>query len=207
MKIIGLTGGIASGKNFVAAIFEQHGAAIFDADAEVHKLLELDKSTILAVKKSFPKSFVEGKISRKILGKIVFANSEKLKILEKILHERVREKYLEFLELASNSQKKIALLNIPLLLESKGYKCDQIVAIVASPSIQKKRFLARARKNNPQNFSAEKKNLEQKFEQIRAKQITNKERKAKADFVINSSHSKAETKRQVERIISGLITN
>ncbi len=73
MKIIGLTGGIASGKSFVAEIFKKKGAMIFDADEEVHKLLELDKSTILAIKKKFPTSFIDRKIDRKILGKIVFS--------------------------------------------------------------------------------------------------------------------------------------
>ena len=58
MKIIGLTGGVASGKNFVAEIFAQKGAVIFDADKEVHRLLDSDKSTISKVKKIFPESFL-----------------------------------------------------------------------------------------------------------------------------------------------------
>lgn len=96
MKIIGLTGGIASGKNFIAEIFAKNGAVIFDADVEVHKLLESDKSTIEEVINSFPESFIEQKINRKILGKIVFSNSKKLEILEKILHPKVRKKYQSF---------------------------------------------------------------------------------------------------------------
>ncbi len=204
MKIIGLTGGIASGKNFVAGIFVQNGAAVFDADKEVHKLLELDQSTIAEVKKKFHESFVAGKIERKILGKIVFADAEKLKILEKILHPKVRKKYQEFLEVAQKEKKKIAVLNIPLLLETESYKCDKILAIIAAPSIQKKRFLARAKKNNPRNFAAEKKNLEKKFEQIRAKQISNSERKLRADFVVNSGVSKKKTEQQVNKIIADL---
>jgi dephospho-CoA kinase len=202
MKIIGLTGGIASGKNFVAEIFRQKGAAVFDADCEVHSLLELDKSTILQVKNSFPESFVEGKIERKILGKIVFASAQKLKILEEILHPQVRKKYQEFLATAQKEKKKIAVLNIPLLLETQGYECDKILAITASPSIQKKRFLARARKNNPKNFALEKKNLEKKFEQIRSKQISNFERKSRADFTINSNASKSFVIAQVKKIFS-----
>ena len=198
MKIIGLTGGIASGKNFVAEIFAQKGAAIFDADKEVHKLLELDKSVIIQIRNFFLESFVEGKIDRKILGKIVFANPEKLKILEKILHPKVRKKYEEFLAEAQKEKKKLAVLNIPLLLETKAYNCDKIVAIIASPSVQKRRFLARAKNAS----EAEKKNLEKKFEQIRSKQISNAERKASADFVVNSGVSKDFTAEQVEWIIA-----
>ena len=198
---VNLTGGIASGKNFVAEIFAQKGAVVLDVDKEVHKLLELDKSVIIQIRNFFLESFVEGKIDRKILGKIVFSDSEKLKILEKILHPKVREKYQEFLDEVQKSKKKIAVLNSPLLLESKSYKCDKIVAVVASPSIQKKRFLARARKNNPKNFALEKKNLEKKFEQIRAKQISNLERKASADFVVNTNFSKKSVRQQVVQII------
>lgn len=201
IKIIGLTGGIASGKNFVAEIFLRNGAAVFDADKEVHKLLEADRSVVAQVKKIFPESFVEQKISRKILGKIVFADEKKLRILEKILHAKVRKKYQEFLAESQKSKKKIAVLNIPLLLETRGYKCDYVLAILASPSIQKKRFLARAKKSDPKNFVKEQKNLEKKFEQIRSKQISNQERKYAADFVVNSGLSKNLVTQQVRRVL------
>ena len=203
-KIIGLTGGIASGKNFVAEIFAQNGAAIFDADKEVHNLMESDSVTISEVKKNFPESFVAEKIERKILGKIVFANQEKLQILEKIIHPKVRKKYQEFLERVQQENRKLIVLNVPLLLEVDVYKCDKIVAILASPSIQKKRFLARARKNNPQIFALERKNLEKRFEQIRSKQVSNKVRKEKADLIIKTNGSKAETIKQVKKIIAKL---
>ncbi len=198
LKVIGLTGGIASGKNFVAEIFTKNGAAVFDADKEVHNLLESDKATILQVKKEFPESFVDGKIERKILGRIVFADEKKLRLLEEILHVKVRENYRKFLFEADKSGKKLVVLNIPLLLETEGYESDYVVAILASPSIRKKRFLARAKKSNPKNFAAEKRNLEKKFTQIIAKQLTNTERKSRADFVVNTSKSKAETVNQVE---------
>lgn len=202
MKIIGLTGGVASGKNFVAEVFAKNGAAIFDADKEVHQLLESDKSTFREVQKFFPEAIIEKKISRKILGKIVFNDEKKLKILEKILHPKIRKKHLEFLKSAKKSGKKLAVLNIPLLLEKEGYKCDQTLAIIASKAIQKKRFLERAKKNDPKNFLRDKKDLEKKFEQIRSKQISNLERKKRADFVINSSLSKAHTIKQVKKFLA-----
>lgn len=195
MKIIGLTGGIASGKNFVAEIFAQNNAAIFDADIEVHKLIELDKSIIQAVKKNFPESFIDAKIDRKILGKIVFSDTEKLKILEKIIHPKVREKYQDFLKKSESEKRKFVVLNIPLLLETKAYKCDKIIAIIASPSVQKKRFLARVGKVDNQEL------LEKKFEQIRSKQISNEERKKVADFVVNTNGAKSDVVIQVKNII------
>ncbi len=195
MKIIGLTGGIASGKNFVADIFAKSGAAVFDADKEVHKLLEFDKSTIDEVRKNFPESFIDQKVNRKTLGKIVFADAKKLKILEEILHPKVRKNYQLFLKNSKAQNKEIAVLNIPLLLETKGYECNAILAITVSPSIQKKRFLARAMKTSQEN----KKDLEKKFFQIAAKQMTNKERKSCADFVINTNCSKAEVVKKVKK--------
>lgn len=197
MKIIGLTGGIASGKNFIAEIFEKNGAVIFDADKEVHKLLESDKSTFNEVQKKFPQAIINKKIDRKILGKIVFADEKKLKILEKILHPKVRKKYQEFLKTSRQKEKEFVALNIPLLLESEAYKCDKIVAIIIEKSVQKKRFLEREKKNS----AAEIKNLEEKFLQITSKQISDSQRKKQADFVIDNSGSKLQTINQVRKIL------
>ena len=200
MKIVGLTGGIASGKNFVSEVFAKNGAAVFDADQEVHKLLESDKTTFSAIKKSFPQVMINKKIDRKILGKIVFADDKKLKILEKIIHPIVRKKYLEFLRVITKEDKKIAVLNVPLLLETHGYKCDYVIAIIVKKSEQKKRFLERAKKNNPQNFAAEKKNLEKRFQQIAAKQLSNSERKKMADFTLDNL-SKAQIAKKVKDLM------
>ncbi len=201
MKIIGLSGGIASGKNFVAEVFAKKGAVIFDADKEVHKLLESDAATVSEVKKNFPQSVIAGKIERKVLGEIVLNNQKKLRILEEILHPKVRQNYQEFLVTAKKEKRKLAILNIPLLHETDSYKCDYIVAILASKSVRKKRFLARSRKKDRKNFVKEQKNLEKKFEQIVAKQLTNQERKSMADFSINTNLSKKFVGEQVLKIM------
>jgi dephospho-CoA kinase len=199
MKIIGLTGGVASGKNFIAEIFAKSGAAIFDADNEVHKLLDSDKSTIAEVQKYFPESLIEKKIDRKILGKIVFADKNKLEILEKILHPKVREQYQKFLKLSQRRRVKLVILNIPLLLEKGGYKCDKIIAIITSKIAQKHRFLNRHKISNSQILEFSK--LEEKFYQIKSKQINNLERRKKADFVIFNGLSKGYTMAQVKEIL------
>ncbi len=204
MKIIGLTGGIAAGKNFVAEIFKQNGAAIFDADKEVHNLLESDGSIIHQVKKYFPHSFVEKKIDRKILGKIVFDDVKKLEILERILHPQVRKKYEEFLLDAKKQNKKLVVLNIPLLLEKQGYKCDKVVAVIAAKSVQRKRFLARAKKSDNKNFLRNKSFLEEKFAKIHARQMSNSARKDMADFVVDSGLSKLNTISQVQKIFAAI---
>jgi dephospho-CoA kinase len=205
MKIIGLTGGIASGKNFVAEIFQKNGAAVFDADKEVHELLESHAEAIKEVKENFPESVIGEKISRKLLGQIVFSDPQKLKILEKIIHVKVREEYQIFLQKAVKEKKKLAILNIPLLLETQSYKCDKVVAIIVLDEVQKKRFLMRAKKTDPENFLHEKENLIRKFEKIKSKQIDNLKREKHADFVINNSLTKAFTIKQVKKIIAEIL--
>jgi dephospho-CoA kinase len=178
MKIIGLTGGIAAGKNFVSEIFAQNGAAIFDADAQVHELFELDKLVISRVAKNFSESLVENKIDRKILSKLVFANEKKskknLEILEKILHPKVRQKYDEFLIKSRQENRNLVVLNVPLLLENKGYECEKIVAIIAPKSVQKKRFLARAKKLAQKNDNRFDDKSDEKIDDKIAKKLGNR---------------------------------
>lgn len=199
MKILGLTGGIASGKNFVADIFAKNGAAVFDADAEVHKMFCDDKDLILKVLEAFPqiKKSTSQEIDRKALGKIVFSDPKKLDILEEIIHPIVRKKYKDFLKKSRQEGRKIIVLNIPLLLEKQGYDCDKVVAILIPPSLQKRRFFARKKNDSKQE-------LENKFKKITQIQLKNKERKEMADFVINTRFSKAETARQVKDILRKL---
>ena len=104
MKIIGLSGGIASGKNTVANIFSELGIEVFDADAVVHNLYSQDKNIIEIVAKNFPESFDGKIINRKILSSLISKNPSKIVILEKIIHPKIREIYQNFLE--KNLQKK-----------------------------------------------------------------------------------------------------
>jgi dephospho-CoA kinase len=195
MKIIGLSGGIASGKNFVAEIFKKNGAAIFDADQEVYKILTYHEASILQVAQHFPHSLINNKIDRKKLRQIVFADQKKLQILEAIIHPLVRKNYQKFLRLAQKKRKKIAILNIPLLLEKQGYKCDKIISLITSKITQKYRFLKRARKNNLDE-------LEKNFIQIVARQFNNLERRKKSDFLINSAIGRPVVARQVKKILA-----
>lgn len=191
MKILGLTGGVASSKNHIANIFAKKGAMVFDADFEVHQLLKSNKSTIDKVREKFPTSFVNAKIDRAILGKIVFADAEKLRLLEEIIHPEIRRRYSEFVAIAEKESAKILLLNIPLLLETQGYDCDKIIAIIAGEEMQKKRFLERP------NAS------EEKFYQIKSKQLSDEERLKKANFVIYNDGTKP-LEQQIDSIIAAL---
>ncbi len=202
MKIIGLSGGIASGKNLVAEIFTKEGMAIFDADKEVHDLFNTDKQVIQKVKKEFPASFAHGEIDRKALGKIVFSDKKQLKKLEEIIHPRVRENYQKFLKTVKKEKKEFAVLNIPLLLETKGYECDYIVAIILPKALQKQRFIQREKEHNPQAKIAD---LNKKFTQIASKQLSNLQRKKAADFIIKNDGLKSNLVAQVKEILKSLL--
>lgn len=202
MKIIGLTGGIASGKNLVADIFAQNNFPVFDADKEVHKLLDSDKSTIAEVKKAFPQSFIAEKIDRKILGKIVFGSDAKMKILERILHPKVRKNYQKFLKQAKKEKAKAIVLNIPLLLESEAYKCDYIIAIITTRKVQKERFINREKAKNPQ---AKITDLNKRFSKIIKKQFSNSLRKKHANFIIKNDGLKSHTTKQAKQILQTIL--
>ena len=198
MKIIGLSGGIACGKNFIAEIFAKNSCVIFDADANVHNLLTSHKLTISQVKKHFPESFIDKKINRQILGKIVFSNQKKLQILEKIIHEKLRKNYQQFLKKAQKDGAKCVVLNIPLLLETKGYECDYVVAIITNRKQQIDRFIAREKLKNPQILI---KDLKEKFQQIIKRQTSNKIRKKHANFIIKNDGLKSHTVAQVKVVL------
>ena len=198
MKIIGLSGGIASGKNFIADLFAANGCAIFDADSEVHNLLVFDEVVIEKVKNNFPQSFIDHKIDRKTLGKIVFNDAKKLKILEEIIHPKVRENYREFIANCEREEVQFAVLNIPLLLESDVYRYDFLVAIIAEYELRKKRFIAREEEKNPQ---ANLEKLSAKFDQITQQQITDEKRVKNADFVIKNNLTKDELMNKVQDIL------
>jgi len=204
MKIIGLSGGVASGKNLVAEIFAKNGAAIFDADKEVHKLLELDKSTISRIKKSFPECFLDKKINRQILGKIVFHDVKKLKILEEIIHPQVRKNYDNFLKEARKNKVELVILNIPLLLETQHYKCDKILVIISSKELRKERFLEREKVKDKRNFDLKKKDLEKKFVAILKSQLSDVKRKKHADFIIKNNDSKKALELEIKELMKVL---
>ena len=121
-------------------------------------------------------------------------------MLEKILHPKVRKKYQSFLDKSKKEGRKMVILNIPLLLEKKGYECDKIIAVISAKSIQRNRFLERAKESYPEIFAEEKENLIKQFEKIFLKQTTNKDRKKVADFVIDNTKSRDFTISQVKSL-------
>ena len=200
MKIIGLSGGIASGKNTVADIFHELGIEVFDADAVVHNLYLQDQEIIKLVAQNFLESFDGKIINRKILSALISKNPSQIHILEKIIHPKIREIYQNFLEKNLQKKSNFVVINIPLLLESNQYKTDKIIAIIADEKTRQDRYIQRVvpdlKNANPDLISE----LKNKFLMLKNKQISDEERIKKADFVIYNDGDLADLKQKTLEI-------
>ena len=205
MLIVGLTGTVASGKNFVSDLFEKLGAAVFDADKEVHEIFRKNIKVFAQIKKHFPEVIFEDKIDRKKLGTLVFNNQEKLEILEKIVHPIVKKRRENFIKKTRKQGKQIIILNIPLLFEKKIHlNCDKNILVTAPKLIQKQRFLEREKSkiSNPDiNL------LIAKFEDILQNQIPNSKKEKWVDFIIKNGKNESFTLKQVIKIFNKLSKN
>jgi len=186
---IGLTGSIGMGKSETARIFSGLGIPVYDADASVHKLYESGKTGAIAIKKIFPEAISDdGSVDRKILGDIVVGNKTNIKKLEDIIHPLLKNDRLDFFE--KNINEKIVVLDIPLLFETKGEsQVDYVVVVSTSDNIQKQRVLERPDMT------------EDKFEKILLSQMPNEAKCKKADFIIDTSISIDDAKKQVLNIL------
>lgn len=172
MKTIGLTGSIGMGKTETAKLFAEQGIPVFDSDAAVHELLGSGGAAVAQVEKEFPGALVEGHIDRKRLGEHVFSDDLALKKLEKILHPMVTSMRNDFIK---NTTSGMALFDIPLLFE-KEYEehCDYTVVVSSPEKVQKKRVLERPGMT------------EDRFNEILSKQMPDAEKRAKADFIVQT---------------------
>lgn len=194
MLVIGLTGGIGTGKSFVASCFKRLHYPVFDADACVHELMAKNGKAVAAIKKVFPDAVKKGAVDRKELRSIVKKNEKELKKLEAILHPLVREEELRFLQKCRRLRVKLAVLEIPLLFESGADAlCHVVVSTWVKPKHQERRVLKRP--GMTKDF----------LTFIKKQQLEQQERVEKSDVVIDTSLSKAYSFSQVRKLISGLV--
>lgn len=193
MIVLGLTGSIGMGKSTVAAMFAEEGAPVFDSDATVHALYAKGGRAVAPVEAAFPGVAVDGAIDRAALSARVVGNAEAIGRLEAIVHPLVREAQLTFLQTQRDAGAEIVVLDIPLLLEGGGSTLVDAVVVVSAPAeIQRERVLARP------DMTA------QKFEAILARQMPDAEKRARADFVIETGVSFDDTRAQVRALLDGL---
>ena len=142
MKIIGLTGGIGSGKTTVLNLFQELGASVFIADLEAKNLMNTDPELIQNIKNLFgKKSYVKGELNRQFISNIVFKDEEQLKSLNALVHPKVRKYFLHFVEI---TKAKIIIYESAILFESGSHKlCDLIITVIANFEDRVARVVAR----------------------------------------------------------------
>ncbi len=172
--ILGLTGSIAMGKSTASSFFRALGVPVFDADAAVHALFVRGGAAVAPVLERFPDcGDGAGGIDRKLLGGEVFDNSEALKHLEKIVHPLVRSVQRHFLTCQTKDRVGVVVMDIPLLYETDGDRLMDAVAVVSAPGfLQAQRVLRRP------NMT------EQRLAAILQRQIPDRIKRQRADFVI-----------------------
>lgn len=189
--ILGLTGSIGMGKSAVAAMFQGLGIPVFDADAAVHELQGPGGALLPAIEAAFPGTTGPQGVDRGKLGAAVFGDVEALRRLEAIVHPAVGAMRKEFL--ARNADKALIVFDIPLLFEKGGWEqVDAVVVVSAPASAQRERVLARPGMS------------EEKFEHILKLQVPDAEKRARADYVIDTGVSLAETRHAVQRLVHRL---
>ena len=181
MIVIGLTGGIASGKTTIMNFLKKKKFAVHDSDAAVKKIYSKPEPKFLSyLKKTNLKNFIKGnKIDKKTIREEIFTNTEKRKLLEKYLHAKVKKSRDIFLKKNRQKKTQIVFLDIPLLFENKLEKiCNYTILFYAPLKIRKQRAIRR-------------KGMQKRIlVKIIKSQLSDKIKKKKADFIINTSASK-----------------
>ena len=194
--IIGLTGGIATGKSTVAAMLGERGAAIVDADRVAREVVEPGQPALREIVNRFGPGILneDGTLNRKKLGEIVFSDPARRKELEAITHPAIRERMREMIEaLQAEDPDRLIVADIPLLFEGghqRNYACVLLVYVLRE--IQKLRLMQRDGLT------------EEEAEQRLAAQMDIEEKKRLADYVIDNSGTREETARQVEQFLQSL---
>ena len=186
---IGILGDIGSGKSYVAKNF---GYPVFNADIEVSKLYKRDKKIFNKLKKVLPKYIYSFPVDKYEVSRAILANKSNLIKIVKIVHLEIRKKMNIFLK--KNKNKKIVILDIPLLLENKINKKDDILVFVMS---RKSDVLKRLRKRK--NFNAK---LLNKFKDI---QLTSDYKKKKSQFIIKNDFTKKSVNIGIRKIIKEIL--
>jgi dephospho-CoA kinase len=193
MFILGLTGSLGMGKSATAKMFAEEGVPVHDADAVVHRLYEAEATPLIEA--AFPGTTARGRVDRDKLGQRVLGDTAAVKKLEAIVHPLVRTAETRFLAEAERNGASVAVLDIPLLFETGGEKrCDAVVVVSAPPDVQRDRVAERSGMT------------EQKFAAILAKQMPDADKRARADFVVDTSKGFDAARAQVRDILARIAT-
>jgi dephospho-CoA kinase len=189
--VLGLTGSIGMGKSTAAATLRRLGVPLFDADQVVHRLLAPGGRAVRSVSEAFPGVVTQaGGIDRGLLGRRVFAESAALDRLEAILHPMVAAEEKRFLAICRSRREPLAVLDIPLLFETGGERrCDYVLVVSAPALVQRQRVLRRPGMT------------EIRLAAILQKQMPDKEKRRRADFVVPTGLGRSVSLRRLQAIV------
>ena len=194
MIVAGLTGSIAMGKSETARMFAARGIPVFDSDAAVHELYAQGGAAVEPLRTLAPGVIVEDRVDRSRLAALVQVDPLLLGKIERVVHPLVRNRQIAFLGAAADHS-DLAVLDIPLLFETgRQGEVDVVIVVSAAPELQRARALARA------GMTPE------KLDFILSRQVPDAEKRARADYVIDTSVSLADTAREVDRVIAEIRT-
>ena len=189
---LGLTGSIGMGKSTTAALFAQQGCAIWDADAAVHRLYAPGGAAVAPMAALFPEAVSDSAVSRDALKAIIGRDPQALKQIEQVVHPLLATDRANFV---AHAKSDILVFDIPLLFETGGNaRMDAVVVVSAPADIQRQRVLQRGTMTEAQ------------FQAILAKQMPDAEKRARANFVIETDtldHARQQVEAVVQHIRKG----
>jgi len=189
---LGLTGSIGMGKSTTARLFAEEGCAVWDADAAVHRLYARGGAGVAPIAAAFPGAVADGAVDRGQLREIIAGDAEALARIEAIIHPLVAADRAEFI---AAQEADVTVLDIPLLYETGAETgLDAVVVVSVTPEVQRERVLARG------TMSAA------DFETILARQVPDVEKRARADYVIETDtmeHARAQVRAVLVQIREG----
>lgn len=189
---LGLTGSIGMGKSTTARLFAEEGCPVWDADAAVHRLYARGGAGVAPITAAFPGAVVEGAVDRGRLRAIIAGDPEALTRIEAIIHPLVAQDRADFV---ARQEADVTVLDIPLLYET-GVEdgLDAVAVVSVAPEVQRARVLARDTMS------------EADFETILARQVPDAEKRARADYVIETDtmdHARAQVREILAEIREG----
>ena len=197
--LVGLTGGIATGKSTVSVILRDFGCVLIDADQLARAVVEPGEPTLEAIADEFGRDVVasDGTLDRKKLGAIVFADAERRKRLEAITHPAIRERFARRLQtLGEEGFAGIVVFDAPVMIESGNYRnMDRLVVVATDEATQIARLMARD-------------GISREAAELRVRSQMSIAEKAKlADYVIDNAGERAATEAQVRRVHAALLAD
>lgn len=194
MILLGLTGSIGMGKSTTTAMFADLGAVVWNADDAVHRLYAPGGAAVEPVGAAFPGVVVDGAVDRVRLAEALGRDETAFRRLEAIVHPLVAQGRAGDLAAARAMGVRLAVLDIPLLFETGGdAHVDAVVVVTADPEVQAERVLARPGMTRD------------RFEAVLARQLPDAEKRARADFVIDTGHGLEPARAEVAAVVQTVL--